>query len=103
MEGLHQPPMEDIVEVRNLWKLQTIGHLANALDHLERASVAGAELTLGTALQREGRPVQQAKLDPVTHRELQLAVMSVVVVLGVLTSLEKMLAEVGEEGVAVAE
>jgi len=47
--------------------------------------------------------VQQAKPDPVTHRELQLTVMSVVVVLGVLTSLEETLADVGEEGVAVAE
>jgi len=103
VEGLQQPHMEDIVEAGPLRMLQTIGHLANALDHLERASVAGAELTLWTALQREGRPVQQAKPDPVTHRELQLAVMSVVVVLGVLTSLEETLADVGEEGVAVAE
>jgi hypothetical protein len=61
------------------------------------------KLTLGTALQRAGRPVQQAKLDPGTHRELQLAVMSTIVVLGVLTSLENTLADIGEEGVAVAE
>ena len=53
VEGLQQPHMEDIVEAGPLRMLQTIGHLANALDHLERASVAGAELTLWTALQRE--------------------------------------------------
>jgi len=41
--------------------------------------------------------VQQAKPDPGTHRELQLAVMSIVVVLGMLTSLEETLADVGEE------
>jgi len=57
VEGLQQPHMEDIVEARPLWKLQVIGHLPNALDHLERTCVAGAELALGTALQRVDRPV----------------------------------------------
>ena len=57
VEGLQQPHMEDIVEARPLWKLQAIGHLPNALNHLKRTCVAGAELPFGTALQRVGRPV----------------------------------------------
>ena len=57
VEGLQQPHMEDIVEARPLWKLQAIGHLPDALDHLERTCVSRAELALGTALQRVGRPV----------------------------------------------
>jgi len=73
------------------------------LDHLKRTCVARAELSLGTALQRVGRPVWQAEPDPITHRKLQLAAVNVVVVLGVLTSLEKTLADVDEEGVTVTE
>ena len=47
--------------------------------------------------------MEQAEPDPIAHRKLQLAVVNVVVVLGVLTSLEETLADVGEEGIAVAE
>jgi len=47
--------------------------------------------------------MEQAELDPIAHCKLQLVVVNVVVVLGVLTSLEETIADVGEEGVAVAE
>ena len=52
-------------------------------------------------LQRVGRPVEEAELDPIADRKLQLAVVLVVVVLSVLPGLEKTLADVGEEGVAI--
>ena len=42
MEGLQESHMEDVVKTRSLWKLQMIGHLPNALDHLERTCIAGA-------------------------------------------------------------
>ena len=54
-------------------------------------------------LQRVGRPVEEAELDPIANRKLQLAVVLVVVVLSVLPGLEKLLADVGEEGVSIME
>ena len=54
-------------------------------------------------IQRVGRPVEQAEPNPIAHRKLQLAVVDIVVVLGVLTGLEEMLSDVGEEGVTIAE
>jgi hypothetical protein len=47
--------------------------------------------------------VEEAKPDPIPDRKLQLAVVLVVVVLSVLLRLEKTLADVGEEGIAVTE
>jgi len=47
--------------------------------------------------------VEEAELDPIANRKLQLAVVLVVVVFGVLPGLEKALADVGEEGVAITE
>jgi len=47
--------------------------------------------------------VEEAEPDPIADRKLQLAVVLVVVVLGVLLGLEKVLADVGEEGVAIME
>ena len=61
------------------------------------------QLALGPVLQRVGRPVEEAELDPIANRKLQLAVVLVVVVLGVLPGLEKALTDVGEEGVAITE
>ena len=39
VEGLQESHMEDVVKTRSLWKLQTIGHLSNPLDHLERTCI----------------------------------------------------------------
>ena len=103
MEGLQQPHMEDVVEVRALRKPQEIGHLPNALSHLKWSCVTRTQLTLWPVLQRVGRPVEEAKPDPISDRKLQLAVVLVLVVLSVLLSLEKTLTDVGEEGVAVTE
>jgi len=47
--------------------------------------------------------VEEAEPDPIADRKLQLAVVLVVVVLSVLPGLEKSLADVGEEGIAVTE
>ena len=47
--------------------------------------------------------MELAESDPIAHRKLQVAVVGIVVVLGVLMSLEKTLANVGEKGVAVTE
>jgi len=75
----------------------------NALGHRKWPCVGRTQLALGPVLQRVGRPVEEAELDPIANRKLQLAVVLVVVVLGVLPGLEKALADVGEEGVAITE
>jgi hypothetical protein len=36
--------MEDIVDVRAIGKLKTVGHLADAAEHLEWAGVLGRQL-----------------------------------------------------------
>ena len=95
--------MEGVMEARALRKPQAIGHLPNALGHLKWPCVARTQLPLGPVLQRVGRPVEEAEPDPIADRKLQLAVVLVVVVLSVLLRLEKTLADVGEEGIAVTE
>ena len=47
--------------------------------------------------------MEEAELDPIANRKLQLVVVLVVVMLGVLPGLEKTLADVGEEGVVITE
>ena len=57
MEGLEQPRMEDMVETRPFWKLQTIGHLPNPFDHMEWTCIAGTQLALGSVFQQVSRSV----------------------------------------------
>jgi len=95
VEGLEQSHMVHVVEAPAL-------HLPNAFQDLERTCIAGVQLALGPVLEGVSRPVEKTKPDPMTHRKLQHAVVTVVVVLGELASLEEALADVGHEGITVA-
>jgi hypothetical protein len=47
--------------------------------------------------------VKETETDPITHRKLQLTVVIIIVAFGVLFNVEKTLADLRKEGVAIAE
>ena len=95
--------MEDVVDTGAVGQLETVRHLANALQHLKRPSIARAKLLLGTQVQGLGRAVQQAQPNLVADLELHVAVVSVVIFLGQLLSLKKTLAHLSEHFITVLE
>jgi len=98
--------MEDVVDACALGKLKTIGHLADAASHLERAGVLGRQLAPAARYQILRVAVEHPQEHPIADGELELAVVGVVEPAGVLLSLEKSsthllkeLLPVGEQGV----
>jgi hypothetical protein len=67
--------------------LKATYHLAYTLQHLEGASISQAELAFGLSSQQVSGMVQKAEQHPITHSELQVAVMLVIGTLGVLLPL----------------
>jgi len=103
MEGLKNANVEDGVDARAVWQSKAVGDVAHALHHLKGSRVAWAELTAGIGNQRLGGAVQETEADPIADVELQRAVMSSVVALGVVLGLQQLVTYVGEESVAVQE
>jgi hypothetical protein len=79
--------MEHVVQASTLRQLQTIGHLPDALQDLERPCIARPKLALGARLEGLGGAVEEAQPHPITHRELHVPMTYVVVLLGELLGL----------------
>ena len=93
--------MEDVMQACVRGKSETISHLPDALDDLERPGVAWAQLALGRQSERMGGSVEKSEQHPCAHVELHLAMVLIVVALGVLLGLKKTLANLLQERVAV--
>jgi hypothetical protein len=52
--------MEDVVDAGAFWELEAVSNAPNALQHLERASVARPQLALGSGVKGLRYPVKQA-------------------------------------------
>ena len=87
MEGLQNANVEDVVDACAVGQSKAVGDIAHALRHLKGSRVARAELAAGAGNQRLGGAVQEPEPDPIADVELQRAVMSVVVALGVVLGL----------------
>jgi hypothetical protein len=84
---LEQPHVKDIMNPCAVRKLETVGDLAHAFQHLERPNVVGTKLMPGLQILRLRGPVEEAQPDPVANVELQVVVVGVVVLLGELLRL----------------
>jgi hypothetical protein len=69
--------------------------------HLEGASILRTELALGLSGKRVGGMVEKVEPHPITHGELQLILMLVVVALGIRLRLKKTFADLCKEGVTI--
>jgi hypothetical protein len=58
--GFQRPHMEDVVDAGAFWELEAVSNAPNALQHLERASVARPQLALGSGVKGLRYPVKQA-------------------------------------------
>jgi hypothetical protein len=95
--------MEDVVEARTSWQLKAVCECANTLQHTKGTDVAGSQFALGARVQGVRGPVKEAQPHPITHRELRLAMMSIIVLPGQLLCLEKTLARISQDLIADAE
>ena len=95
--------MEDVVEARTSWQLQAVCECADTLQHTKGTGVARSQFALGARVQRLRGPVEEAQPHPIAHRELRLAMMSIVVLPSQLLCLEKTLARLSQNVVAGAE
>jgi hypothetical protein len=100
---LQHPDMKHIMYPSVVRKLQAVGDLANALDHLERARILGVELAT-TARDKGLRvTVKQTQQHPVSDGELQSAMVSVVEAASILLRLKEPAAHFLQEFIAVAQ
>jgi hypothetical protein len=83
---LEQPHVKDVMNPGAGWKLLSVGDLADALQHMERASVAGTQLAPSLWVERLRAPVE-AQPDPGAGVELHVVMVGVVVLLGELLRL----------------
>jgi hypothetical protein len=95
--------MKDVVEARTSWQLKAVCECANTLQHTKGTGVAGSQFALGAQVQGLRGPVKEAQPHPIAHRELRLAMMSIIVLPGQLLCLEKTLARLSQDLVAGAE
>ena len=95
--------MEDVMQASARRELESVRHRPDALQHLKGPGKAGAKLALGARLQGLGGAMEKTQPHPITHRELQLAMGGVVVLLGDLLRLEKSLADLGQHLVTITE
>lgn len=95
--------MEGVVELGAFWKLKVVGHLPDALQHLEGSCVAWPELPVGPGPESVGRSMKKMEPHPIPHRELELTMVGVVVVLGVPLILENTLMNLGKDVITVTQ
>lgn len=87
LERLEDADVEDVVDAGTLRKVEPVRDVADAFCDLERASIPRAKLAPWSWQQGLRRLVENAQEHPITHRELQLAVVAVIVTSRVLLSL----------------
>jgi hypothetical protein len=86
--GLELANVKDVVKTRAGRELKTVGHSADALQHLEGPGVARTELALGLGDEGLHGTVEKPQEHPIAHLKGHVAVMDVVVLLSVLLSLK---------------
>lgn len=87
LELLKDANMEDIMEFRTCWKLETISNITDALHHLKRPVDARSELALGMVWQGRNGLVQKLHPNPIAHTKSHLRVLGILVQLGLDLSL----------------
>jgi hypothetical protein len=75
----------------------------DAFEHPKRPCKARPQLAPSLGVQRLHRPVEEAQPDPVADGELQVAMVSIVVLLGELLCLEETLTQLGQHLVTAAQ
>lgn len=91
------------MDAGTLWQLKAICKCAHTLQDDEGASVARSKLAPRTRVEGLGGAMKKAQPHPVAHRISHRAMMTVVVVLGELLSLNETLPHLSKNLVAVAE
>jgi hypothetical protein len=95
--------MEDIVDARTSWQLKAVCECANTLQHMKGTGVAGSQFAFGARVQGLHGHVKEAQPHPIAHRNIRLAMMSIIVLSGQLLCLEKMMARLSQDLIVGAE
>jgi hypothetical protein len=93
--------MEHIVDAGSLWQLKLVDHFTDALEHLIRPEVLGANLDGGVVADRGSRALIQTQPYLVADGKVQLSVVLVVCCLHYCLSLQQPVFDITEEDVTI--
>jgi hypothetical protein len=93
--------MKHVVDTGAVEEPMTVGDGADAFDDLERTGKLQAELAPVPRCQGLSRAMKDSQLDPITHGELQITMVAVVVLFSVLLGLQQAVADVRQERIVV--
>jgi hypothetical protein len=98
---LEDPDVENIMYPCTIRQLEAIGHSTDPVQHLVWPSEARTQLGAPARHQRLCWPMEQPEKDPIAHSELQRAMTTIIVALGILLSLEKTLTHILQKRIPV--
>lgn len=101
LERLEQSDVEQIMETCASREVEAVGHLPSSLQCLEGACIGRPKLALGSGLQLAQQVMEMAKPHLIADFGLELAMVVIIVLFGVMLSLEMTPTNFLEESISV--